>query len=58
MVGLWRHESQRTLQDKLINTEDKAIFQKMLDTVTKEKFCEACDIPEDEVLIDLLFADF
>jgi len=30
----------------------------MLDTVTKEKYCEACDIPEEDVLIELLFADF
>jgi dynein heavy chain len=35
IVHLWRHECTRTFADKLINEEDKQIFQNQLNEVTK-----------------------
>jgi len=38
LIGLWRHECQRTFVDKLSNLEDKKIYCDILDNVTKTKF--------------------
>ena len=38
LIGLWRHECERTFSDKLVNMADKKTFYDMLNKVTKEKF--------------------
>lgn len=58
LVGLWRHESLRTFQDKLITLEDKKTYQDILDKVTKEKFRDILGYEDDQLMTDLLFADF
>ena len=45
MIGLWRHECQRTFVDKLISYQDKKTFEDILDRVTKEKYhCNSLQI--------------
>lgn len=58
MIGLWRHECQRTFVDKLINNQDKKVFEDILDRVSKEKFRELYHFEEAEVLTQFQFADF
>lgn len=47
LIALWRHECARTFSDKLINNNDKKVFQDMLDRVTKEKFRDAFNFEEE-----------
>ncbi len=58
MIGLWRHECQRTFVDKLLSDADKKTFQDILDKVTREKFKELYHFEESEVLTEFQFADF
>jgi dynein heavy chain len=58
MIGLWRHEAERTFVDRLITNQDKKIFMDMLGKVTKEKYRDACGFDDDQLMTDLLFADF
>ena len=58
MIGLWRHECQRTFVDKLISGSDKKTFEDILDRVTKDKLREAYHFEESEVLTQFQFADF
>lgn len=58
MIGLWRHEAERTFVDKLITHADKKIFMDMLNKCTKEKFRDALGYDDDQLLTDLHFADF
>ena len=50
MIGLWRHESQRTFVDKLISYQDKKTFEDILDRVTKEKFKDLFGFEDSELL--------
>lgn len=47
MIGLWRHEAERTFVDKLITHADKKIFMDMLNKCTKEKFRDALGYDDD-----------
>mmetsp|Transcript_8591 Transcript_8591/g.9745 ORF Transcript_8591/g.9745 Transcript_8591/m.9745 type:complete len:2884 (-) Transcript_8591:1352-10003(-) len=58
LVSLWRHECERVFEDKLLSIVDKQKFHDFLDKVTVEKFKDALDVTEEEVLTDLLFCDF
>jgi dynein heavy chain, axonemal len=58
MIGLWRHECERTFVDKLITYADKKIFMDMLNKISKEKFRDACGFDDDMLMTDMLFADF
>lgn len=58
LIGLWRHECQRTFVDKLINNPDKKVFEDILDRVTKEKFKDAFGFEDSELLTQFQFADF
>jgi len=62
LIGMWRHECNRTFQDKLVNAQDKKTFSQILDKFTKEKFkdMEFKDKNDDEdmLLTDYLFANF
>jgi len=50
LIGLWRHECQRTFVDKLINNPDKKVFEDLLDKVTKEKFKDSFGFEDSELL--------
>jgi dynein heavy chain len=58
MIGLWRHECERTFVDKLITYADKKVFMDMLNKISKEKFRDACGFDDDMLMTDMLFADF
>jgi dynein heavy chain len=58
LIGLWRHECQRTFVDKLINNPDKKTFEDLLDKVTKEKFKDSFGFEDSELLTQYQFADF
>ena len=58
LIGLWRHECQRTFVDKLINMPDKKTFEDILDRVTKEKFKDTFGFEDSELLTQYMFADF
>ncbi len=58
LLALWRHEAERTFEDKLININDKKVFHDILDRVTKEKFRDPLNVDEDQLLTDNLFCDF
>ena len=58
LIGLWRHECQRTFVDKLINNPDKKVFEDLLDKVTKEKFKDSFGFEDSELLTQYQFADF
>lgn len=58
MIGLWRHECDRTFVDKLINSQDKKVFTDILNKITKEKFRDTYNLDDDELMTDFLFADF
>jgi len=58
LIGLWRHECERTFVDKLVNMNDKKVFQDILNKVTKEKYRDSLGFDDDQLLTDYLFADF
>jgi len=58
LIGLWRHECDRTFVDKLISNNDKKIFSEMLDRVTKEKFRDSLGFDDEQLMTSYLFADF
>jgi dynein heavy chain len=58
LIGLWRHECDRTFIDKLISNADKKTFSDMLDRVTKEKFRESLGFDDEQLMTNMLFADF
>ena len=58
LIGLWRHEAQRTFVDKLISYGDKKTFEDILDRVTKEKFKDLFGFEDSELLTQFQFADF
>jgi dynein heavy chain len=58
LIGLWRHECERTFVDKLITYADKKVFMDMLNKISKEKFRDACGFDDDMLMTDMLFADF
>jgi len=58
LIGLWRHECQRTFVDKLMYKQDKKTFEDILDRVTKEKFKESQGFEDNELLTQFQFADF
>jgi dynein heavy chain len=58
LVALWRHECERVFEDKLINYPDKKIFHDMLDRMTKEKFRDSLGFEDDQLMTNILFADF
>lgn len=58
LIGLWRHECERTFVDKLINNADKKTFSDMLDKITKEKFRDTLGFDDEQLMTSYLFADF
>jgi dynein heavy chain len=58
LIGLWRHESLRTFQDKLATSEDRKTYQDILDKATKEKFRDSTGFEDEQLMTDLLFADY
>jgi len=62
MIGLWRHECKRTFYDKLVNNQDKKIFEGILDKSTRDKFNSMAfpdpNWEEDMLMTDYLFANF
>ena len=58
LIGLWRHECQRTFVDKLMFNQDKKVFEDILNRVTKDKFQEVTNYEESELLTQFQFADF
>jgi dynein heavy chain len=58
LIALWRHECDRTYEDKLITNADKKVFKDMLNKITKEKFADACGYSHEELMTDVLFCDF
>jgi len=47
LIGLWRHECERTFMDKLTNNVDKKVFSEILNRTTKEKFRESLGFDDD-----------
>ena len=58
LIGLWRHECERTFSDKLVNLADKKTFYDMLNKVTKEKFRDSLGFDEEQLMTTMLFADW
>jgi len=58
LIGLWRHECERTFADKLVNMGDKKTFQDMLNKVTKEKFRDSLGFDDEQLMTSMLFADW
>lgn len=58
LIGLWRHESERVFEDKLINYADKKVFHDIMDRVTKEKFRDSLGFEDEQLMTTMLFADF
>lgn len=58
LIGLWRHECDRTFVDKLVTNADKKIFSDMLDRVTKEKFRDSLGFDDEQLMTNYFFADF
>jgi dynein heavy chain len=58
LIGLWRHECDRTFIDKLTTNADKKIFSDMLDRVTKEKFRDSLGFDDEQLMTNYYFADF
>jgi len=58
LIGLWRHECERTFVDKLINLNDKKVFTDILNKTTKEKFRDQLGFDDDQLMTNYLFADF
>jgi len=58
LIGLWRHECERTFMDKLTNNADKKVFSDILNKTTKEKFRENMGYDDDQLMTNMLFCDF
>jgi len=58
MIGLWRHECDRTFVDKLTTNADKKTFTDMLDRVTKDKFRDSLGFDDEQLMTNMYFADF
>jgi hypothetical protein len=58
LIGLWRHEAERTFCDKLTNNVDKKVFTDILNKVTKEKFRENLGFDDEQLMTSMLFADW
>lgn len=58
LVGLWRHECERVFEDKLINYSDKKVFHDMMDKCTKEKFRDSLGLEDEQLMTNMIFADF
>lgn len=58
LIGLWRHECERVFIDKLTNNPDKKVFSDILNKTTKEKFRESLGFDDDQLMTNMLFADF
>jgi dynein heavy chain len=58
LIGLWRHECERTFSDKLVNLADKKTFYDMLNKVTKEKFRDSLGFDDEQLMTNMLFADW
>jgi len=58
LIGLWRHEVERTFIDKLTNLPDKKVFTDILNRITKEKFRDSLGFDDDQLMTQMLFADF
>jgi len=58
LIGLWRHECERTFADKLVNLADKKTFQDILNKVTKEKFRDSLGFDDEQLMTNMLFADW
>lgn len=58
LIGMWRHECQRTFVDKLMSNPDKKIFEDLLDKVSREKFKDNFGFEDEELLTQYQFADF
>lgn len=58
LIGLWRHECQRTFVDKLSNLPDKKTFDDILNKCTKERFRDSLGYEDEQLMTDYLFADF
>ncbi len=44
--------------DKLTNNADKKVFMDILNRTTKEKFRESLGFDDDQLITNMLFADF
>jgi len=58
LIGLWRHECERTFMDKLTNNQDKKVFTDILNKTTKEKFRESLGFDDDQLMTNMIFCDF
>jgi dynein heavy chain len=58
LIGLWRHECERTFMDKLTNNPDKKVFTDILNKTTKEKFRESLGFDDDQLMTQMIFCDF
>jgi dynein heavy chain len=58
LIGLWRHESERVFNDKLINMTDKKMFMEYLDRITKDVFRDKLNLDDEQLLTNYLFADY
>lgn len=58
LIGLWRHECERTFMDKLTNNADKKVFTDILTKVTKEKFRESLGYDDEQLMTNMIFCDF
>jgi dynein heavy chain len=58
LIGLWRHECERTFMDKLTNNADKKVFTDILNKTTKEKFRESLGFDDDQLMTNMIFCDF
>ena len=56
LIGLWRHECERTFADRLCIT-DKDLFTQIFDETTKEKF-KNLGFDDKQLITTQLFADF
>lgn len=50
LIGLWRHECERTFNDKLINYTDKKQFMEYLDRITKDVFRDKLNLDDEQLL--------
>jgi hypothetical protein len=58
LIGLWRHECERTFMDKLTNNQDKKVLTDILNKTTKEKFRESLGFDDDQLMTNMIFCDF
>jgi len=57
-LRLWCHENQRVFQDRLIDHQDKILFQRWLHEMLKKKFSVDWDYAETFEKLPILFGDF